>query len=129
MADYLTIHPKVSTLTNHLLNHWLLGMKIAFVAVCLVFIFGGNHPPVYAQRNTPRVQTVITTEDAMQDDHIEALNKHIENTDAQLAVLIKKSDEQENKQSSWSGGITVGFTLLGLLGTGTIVLQFKQNKA
>jgi hypothetical protein len=116
-------------MTTKLINQALLTIKILIVLVCLLTIFSTHWPPkAQAQKNTPRLTVpVITVEDAMQDDHIEQLNKHIEATDANVTKLMLRSEEQENAMSSYRGGIQVALWIIGALSTGGIVLQLKQK--
>ena len=66
---------------------------------------GGHHPPVQAQSQHVRVQSVpvVTTEDAMQDDRITAINRHLESIDAAIEMLRKASELQGNEVSAVRG--------------------------
>jgi hypothetical protein len=77
-------------------NHLLFALKLTILSACLLVVFGGHHPPVQAQSRHVRVQSgpAVTTEDAMQDDRIAAINRHLESTDATVETIRKASELQ-----------------------------------
>jgi hypothetical protein len=114
---------------NRFMNHILLGVKVAFLSVCLLAVFSGHHPPVQAQTQHVKVQTipVIKTEDALQDRDIAAINKHLEATDAAVETLRKATELQGNVVSAIHGEIEAFGLLLTVLSIAAIVIQIKKQ--
>jgi hypothetical protein len=112
-----------------LFNHLLFALKLTILSVCLLAVFGGHHPPVQAQSQHVRVQSVpvVTTEDAMQDDRITAINRHLESIDAAIEMLRKASELQGNEVSTVRGEIEAFGLLLTVLSIAAIVLQIKRK--
>ena len=113
---------KVTALSKQLANRSLLVIRAIILAISAFVCFGGHFPPVFAQQKSQRLLTmpVITTEDAMQDDHISAINQHLMATD----VRVTASEERINE---WMGEERVVEGVIGLLAVGGLVLQIRQQ--
>jgi hypothetical protein len=116
-------------LQNRFTNHILLGVKIAFLSVCLLAVFSGHHPPVLAQTQHVKVQTVpvIKTEDALQDRDIADINRHLEVTDGTVEANRKALELQGNQISAIHGEIEAFGLLLTVLSIVAIVIQIKKK--
>jgi hypothetical protein len=126
---------KFNSLTNGLSNHLLLILRIGIVGICLIATFGVGYPPASAQRQVQNMP-VITVEDAIQDDHIEGINKHLEaddrradNHDATIDKIVKRIDDLENYESKIIGGLATALAIIGLMTGCTIVIQVRQKQA
>jgi hypothetical protein len=124
---------KLNTLTTGLSDHLLLMLRIAIIGVCLVATFGVGYPPASAQRTA---QTAPSVEDAIQDDHIEAINKHLEandrradNHDVTTDKIVKRIDDLENYESKIIGGLATALVIIGFMTGCTIVIQVRQKQA
>jgi hypothetical protein len=124
------MHLETTKLTSATRNHALFGLKIAILAICLFTAFGGHYPPAAAQRLTYRVQTVpvITTEDALQDSDIAALNKHLQSTDDVVKAMKVEQDRRGSEMDNWHGEERIIGGIIALLAAGGLVLQIKQHK-
>jgi hypothetical protein len=121
---------KTTKLTTSTINHALFGLKIAILAICLFTAFGGHYPPASAQRLAYRIQTVpvITTEDALQDKDIDALNKHLQSTDDVVKSMKTEQDRRGSEMDNWHGEERIIGGLIALMVAGGLVLQVKQHK-
>jgi hypothetical protein len=123
-----SVHQKLTTLTNSILNRAHFVIKIAILFICLGTVFSGHYPPVHAQSRRIQTVPVITTEDAMQDDRITAINRHLEATDAHLEALRLVADETKNGQTFIQGEIAAVGLLLTVLTIAALIVQLKTKQ-
>jgi hypothetical protein len=123
-----SVHIKIKTLTAKILNHVSFGLKLAIITVCLVMMFDGHYPPVHAQSRRIQTVPVITTEDAMQDDRIAALNRHLEATDARVESLRQTMEATGNDVSAVRGEIEAFGLLLTVLSIAALVIQIRRKQ-
>jgi len=111
--------------THRMLEKLQVGLKITFILICTVILFGGHYPPASAQRS---LVPEITVKDAQQDDHITETDKHLEATDGRVA---KQGDEQTKNaldiselqtEARFAAGILISLV------SGSIVIQLKFKK-
>lgn len=104
-------------------------LKITFIVICGVIVFGGNHPPSHAQ--TPQLQSqyipVITAKDAVQDTDIAALNKHLDATDANLKEQWQATVSLQSDLSGMRGEERVIGAILGLVASSSLILQWRRR--
>lgn len=104
-------------------------LKCMFVALCLGMTFGMGYPPSHAQ---------MSNEDAVQDNNIVALNRHVESSDSRAeernAELNKRIDalrEETNKlgkdMAEMQGENRIAYAVLGMIGTTSIAVSFKRK--
>jgi hypothetical protein len=91
----------------------LVSLKIAALAVCLMFAFQGK-PPAGAQ--------------TVQDTQISELNTHLAHTDGVVDADEKRLRDIELQMSEMQGEARAAFVILGLLTSGSIFLQIKIKK-
>jgi hypothetical protein len=105
-----------------------LALKLAFIAVCAYVVFGGNHPPATAQaRMQPQYVPVITAEDAVQDNNISALNKHLENTDATAKEQWLTISQIQNDISGMRGEERIIGAVLGVIASSGVIMQWRRR--
>lgn len=108
-----------------------LALKIAFIAICCVVVFGGHHPPSYAQSPQPRGERqyvpVITAEDAVQDADLAALNKHIESTDVNVKEQAQAIVQIQNDISGMRGEERIIGAVLGIIASSSVILQWRRR--
>lgn len=107
-------------------------LKVAFVAVCAVVTFGGHHPPSYAQGSQQRQYQyvpVITAEDAVQDSDINAINKHLETTDASVKEQWKATNQIQSDLSGMRGEERIIGAVLGIIASSSVFLQWRKRPA
>jgi hypothetical protein len=124
------MHIKTFKLTSANRNHALFGLKVVILATCLFTAFGGHYPPASAQRISYRVQTVpvITTEDALQDNNIDAINKHLQSTDDVVKAMKVEQDRRGSEMDNWHGEERIIEGIIGLMVGSGLFLQVKQHK-
>jgi hypothetical protein len=98
------------------------GVKTAVLATCLYAALAGKYPPVLAQR------LEISAEDATQDATIAEINKHLENTDRNLASLQNADNVNALAIAEMQGLEKACFAILAVLSGTSIVLQVKWKK-
>jgi hypothetical protein len=120
----------VARLTNTVDNHCSFGIKIAVLCVCVFVMFGGSYPPVQAQHARYQIQTVpvITTEDAVQDNNIAAINKHLQSTDDIETHNVEAIAHLDSTLSYMQGEERVVGGLLALLTGGGLFLQIRRRQ-
>jgi hypothetical protein len=106
-----------------------IGLKLAVLAVCVMTVFSGHYPPASAQqhRRVTQMVPVLTVEDAVQDNNIEAANKHLETTDANVSrfgVALEKAEPDISGIQGEERGIGA---LLGAMSLLQIFLQFRKK--
>jgi hypothetical protein len=104
---------------------WLLGLKLGFIAVCLVICFDGHHPPAVAQQR--QLIPVITAEDAAQDSEIAAISKHLEATDARVEKQWDALSANANELSGMRGEERIIGAVLGLLASSSLAVQLRKR--
>lgn len=105
-------------------------LKVTFIAICIVVVFGGSHPPSHAQ-SMQQMQSqyipVITAKDAVQDTDIAALNKHVDNTDASVKELWQASSNLQSDISGMRGEERIIGAILGLVASSSLILQWRKR--
>ena len=95
---------------------------LAFV-FCLCMVFGGHHPPVQAQDRSQR-PSPISSEDAVQDTNIAAINKHLESTDGNVKETeLRLSSIQDQLSEIHGWAVAVVF-----LSGGSIVIHLVPKR-
>jgi hypothetical protein len=102
------------------------GIKIAFLIVCLVITFGGHYPPSHAQMQTVQIP-VVTNEDVKQDTNIDLINQHLNATDARLQREAERSDNNALDIAGMKGEERIIGAVLTLLSGVSIVLQVRRK--
>lgn len=97
-------------------------MRSLILAVCIYASLSGKYPPAHAQ-------TTMSAEDATQDANISALNKHIENTDANVLRQEAALSTNALAIAEMQGEERVFFSILGVLTSVSIVIQVKGRKS
>jgi hypothetical protein len=116
---HIHIQPKLKTMTKHIANQLLLYIRLSIVAVCLLATFGLGYPPVHAQRTT--------TEDALQDQHLAEIEKHLSSTDSRLDDLKKHQEETDHTIATWAGAFSATLLIVGILSGWGVAIQIKQK--
>jgi hypothetical protein len=114
---------------DRLAHRKLLFIRTAIIAVCFIGAFVIGYPPGLAQRATYRIQTipVITTEDALQDQHLDDQEKHLSSNDARIDDLKKHQEETDSHIANWSGAFSATLIIVTILSGWGISLQIKQK--
>lgn len=103
-------------------------LKITFIIICCIVVFGGSHPPSHAQ--TPQQSQyipVITAKDAVQDTDIANLNKHLDNTDVNVKEQLQAITLVQNNLADMRGEERVIGALLGLVASSSLILQWRRR--
>lgn len=107
-----------------------LALKVVFITICCVIVFGGNHPPSYAQ-SQQQMQSqyipVITAKDAVQDTDIAALNKHVESTDTSVKEQWQSISQLQSDISGMRGEERIIGAILGLVASSSLILQWRRR--
>jgi hypothetical protein len=113
---------------SHILDNLMLASKVLVLSLCAFVTLSGHFPPVYAQRTGIQTIPVLTTEDALQDEKITSMDKHLEATDAEVARQAAITATSVSDISEMRGESRVLFGLLGLLSTVQIVIQVRRKE-
>ena len=105
----------------------LLVLRLLTLTVCLIIVFGGHHPPSYAQ--SLQYVPVITAEDAVQDTNISALNKHLEATDTVAREQWKSISQMQSDLSGMRGEERIIGAVLGIIASSSVILQWRKKPA
>ncbi|HEX5236142.1 MAG TPA: hypothetical protein VFW25_12525 [Silvibacterium sp.] len=94
--------------------------------VCRLLAFGFSlamvsRPPVAAQERQERGQ--ISSEDAVQDVNIAAIDRHLQATDARAEAEYSRVQLLDSQIAEMQGEQRVAFAVLGVLMGGSIVVQ------
>jgi hypothetical protein len=100
--------------------------KVMCIALCLIVMFGGNHPPSHAQVPT-FVQQTVSNEDIGQDHDIAALNKHLETTDALAETQRVTLEVLGNDVAEIKGEERIFGGLITILCGGGLVIQLRRK--
>lgn len=77
-----------------------IGLKILFIAICMVVMLSGEYPPAQAQ---PSIVPVLTVEDAVQDHSIASIEK-------------EQESQKQTLQAQWTAVQTNGNLIAGMQG-------------
>jgi hypothetical protein len=91
-------------------------------------MLSGHFPSVYAQRTGIQTIPVLTTEDALQDEKLTSMDKHLEATDTEVARQAAITATTVSDISEMRGESRVLFGLLGLLSTVQIAIQVRRKE-
>ena len=105
-----------------------LACKILACMFSFLMIFGGSHPPVVAQARNGQMW-ITSSEDAVQDENIVQINKHLEHTDAVLEHEETRVQELDSQLSEMQGEERIAFIVLTALTGGSAFLQRKKAQA
>jgi hypothetical protein len=98
------------------------GLRIAVLIVCAYGSWSGIYPPAHAQAS------IMNAEDATQDANIAGLNKHIDNTDANVLRQEAALNINAMAVAELQGEVRVFFAVLGLLTGTSLVIQVRAKK-
>jgi hypothetical protein len=106
-----------------------IAVKLAVLAVCVMTVFGGHYPPAHAQQThrVTQILPILTVEDAVQDNNIEAVNKHLEATDTTISRMELTMQKAEADVSGIQGEERGIGALLGALTLLQIFLSFRKK--
>jgi hypothetical protein len=103
----------------------VLALRASFVVVALGAALSGRTPPAHAQ--VP--DAAITSGEGSLLEYKIAVNKdELADLRAQIVLLTAKQTEEGEEQARQDTKISIFFSILSLLGTGSIALQFQRKK-
>lgn len=104
-------------------------IRVSIFSICAFVAFSGHYPPSLAQRTHYELATVpvITTTDSTQNDHIDAINKHLQATDDNVKALQVLTTQIATDNAVRNGQVNVLIGILGLLAAGGFVIQIIRR--
>jgi hypothetical protein len=105
----------------HVRQHhtWRLILQIIFVLICVFMAIRG-----LAHGQDLPVDVKVAVIGSRED----AIEHHLDNTDKNVSAQNDRISILENEMSKANGEGTAAFTILGMIGSATVVLQVKGNK-
>lgn len=116
-------------LNRRVCDHLLFTIRVITFAICGFVAVSGHYPPALAQRARIQIEEipVITTTDAMQNDHIEELNKHLQATDDNVRALQALTAQIASDAAVERGQFRLLIGIIALLSGAGVVIQIKRK--
>lgn len=117
-------------MSNRVSDRLLFLIRLTILAICAFVSLSGRFPPAFAQRMHYTIETipVITTTDSLQNDHIDAINKHLQASDDNIKALQLAVTQLTSDIAVAQGQVRELLGLLALLVAGGYAVQIYRKR-